>query len=293
VLWLADDSDDFTRHSHDGAMSAGAKVERLTVAEVRRRWPQIAVDDVTWAAFEPQSGVLMARRAVMAVVTNTEARGVIYTSAEVTPAKMSGRVTAVRMRDGGSVRAGAFVFACGPWLPRLFPEVLAKRMYITRQEVFFFGVPAGTVEYRPPNLPTWLRHADDFYGMPDIENRGVKLSCDQHGTAFEPETGSRLPTAKAADEARAYLARRFPGLKDAPIVEARVCQYENSSNGDFILDRHPDCENVWIAGGGSGHGFKHGPVVGEYCAALVTGKAQPEPRFALEAKPQKQKRVVY
>jgi sarcosine oxidase len=235
----------------------------------------------------------MARRAVTAVVTNAEARGAIYSSGEVTTAKMSGRVTTVRLRGGGSIRAGAFVFACGPWLPRLFPEILGKRMYITRQEVFFFGVPAGATAYRAANLPTWLRHGDDFYGMPDIESRGVKLSSDDHGPAFDPETGSRLASAKAAEEARAYIGRRFPGLKDAPVVEARVCQYENSSNGDFILDRHPDCENVWIAGGGSGHGFKHGPVVGEYCAALVTGKGKPEPRFALLAKPERQKRAVY
>jgi monomeric sarcosine oxidase len=293
VLWLADDADDYTKQSYECARRAGAKVERLTAAQVNKRWPQIAVDDVTWAAFEPQSGVLMARRAVTAVVTNAEARGVIYGNGEVATAKLSGRVTTVRLRGGESIRAGAFVFACGPWLPRLFPEILGKRMHITRQEAFFFGVPAGATEYRAPNLPTWLFHRDDFYGMPDIENRGVKLASDRHGPAFDPEIGSRLSSAKAAEEARVYLGRRFPGLKDAPIVEARVCQYENSSNGDFILDRHPDCENVWIAGGGSGHGFKHGPVAGEYCAALVTGKATPEPRFALLAKPERQKRAVY
>jgi glycine/D-amino acid oxidase-like deaminating enzyme len=202
-------------------------------------------------------------------------------------------VASVALRGGGSIRAGAFVFACGPWLPKMFPEELHRRMYITRQEVFFFGVPAGDSVYRAGNLPTWLRHADDFYGMPDIENRGLKLSCDRHGKAFDPETGSRVPSKQAAEEVQEYLGRRFPGMKGAPIVEARVCQYENSSNGDFILDRHPDCENVWIAGGGSGHGFKHGPVVGEYCAAMVMGKVTPEPRFSIEAKPQRQKRAVY
>lgn len=293
VLWLAGGADGYTQQGYEVARRAGAKVERLTPSEIRKRWPQFAIDDVTWAAFEPASGVLMARRAVMAVVTNAEARGAIYTGDEVVPARLRGRVTAVRLRSGGSIRAGAFVFACGPWLPRLFPEVLQKRMYITRQEVFFFGVPSSGAAYRAGNLPTWLRHTDDFYGMPDIENRGLKLSCDRHGAPFDAENGSRLPSAEAAEQARAYLARRFPGIQDAPIVEARVCQYENSSNGDFILDRHPDCENVWIAGAGSGHGFKHGPVVGEYCAALVTGKAKPEPRFALAAKPPVQKRTVY
>ena len=293
VLWLADDADQYTKQGYEAARHAGAKVDRLTAAEVRRRWPQIATDDVTWAAFEPHSGVLMARRGVAAVVTNAEARGVIYSRAEVEPAKMSGRVASLRLRGGGSIRAGNFVFACGPWLPKLFPDLLARRLYITRQEVFFFGVPSGVTDYAAGNLPTWLRHNDDFYGMPDLENRGLKLACDRHGGPMDPETGSRMASGSGAEEARAYLARRFPAMKDAPIVEARVCQYENSSNGDFILDHHPECENVWIAGGGSGHGFKHGPVVGEYCAALVTGKAKPEPRFALLAKPESQKRAVY
>jgi sarcosine oxidase len=293
VLWLADDGDEYSQQSYECARRAGAKVERLSAADVHQRWPQIAVDDVTWAAFEPQSGVLMARRAVAAVVTNAEARGVIYQSGEVGPKAIQGKVTSVALRGGGSIRAGAFVFACGPWLPRLFPELLGKRMYITRQEVFFFGVPAGVEDYRAGKLPTWLRHRDDFYGMPDIENRGLKLSCDRHGEAFDPETGPRLPSAKAANETREYLGRRFPAMKDAPIVEARVCQYENSSNGDFLIDRHPDCENVWIAGGGSGHGFKHGPVLGEYCAALVRGEVTPEPRFGILAKPERQRRAVY
>ena len=293
VLWLADDADDYTKQSLECIRRAGAKVERLSAADVKKRWPQIATDDVTWAAFEPNSGVLMARRAVASVVTNAEARGVISATADVVPAKLSERVASVALRGGGSIRAGAFVFACGPWLPKLFPEELHRRMYITRQEVFFFGVPAGESAYRVGSLPTWLRHADDFYGMPDIENRGLKLSCDRHGKLFDPETGSRVPSKQAAYEVQEYLARRFPGMKGAPIVEARVCQYENSSNGDFILDRHPDCENVWIAGGGSGHGFKHGPVVGEYCAAMVMGKVTPEPRFSIEAKPLRQKRAVY
>jgi len=293
VLWLADDADEYTKQSYDTAKRARAKAEKLSAAEIAKRWPQIAIDDVTWASFEPGSGVLMARRAVAAVVTNAEARGVIYACANVESGKLKGRVTSVNLRGTGSIKAGAFVFACGPWLPSLFPDVLGKRMYITRQEVLFFGVPAGESAFRMPNLPTWLRHRDDFYGMPDIESRGLKLSCDRHGPAFDPETGSRVPSAEGVEQARQYLSRRFPKMAGAPVVEARVCQYENSSNGDFILDRHPDCENVWIAGGGSGHGFKHGPVVGEYCAALVRGDVEPERRFSIESKPLAQNRQVY
>ena len=70
-------------------------------------------------------------------------------------------------------------------------------------------------------------------------------------------------------EARRYLAYRFPGMKDAPLVETRVCQYENTIDHNFIVDRHPANANVWILGGGSGHGFKHGPALGEMVASLV------------------------
>jgi glycine/D-amino acid oxidase-like deaminating enzyme len=92
---------------------------------------------------------------------------------------------------------------------------------------------------------------------------------------------------------RAYVARRFPALRGAPIVETRVCQYENTSNGDFLIDRHPEMENVWFAGGGSGHGFKHGPAVGEYLAGQLLDGAKPESRFSLAAKETVQKRAVY
>jgi glycine/D-amino acid oxidase-like deaminating enzyme len=95
------------------------------------------------------------------------------------------------------------------------------------------------------------------------------------------------------EKVRRYVARRFPALKDAPIVETRVCQYENTSSGDFLIDRHPGMENVWFAGGGSGHGFKHGPAVGEYVTGRLLDRTQPEPRFSLATKATTQNRAVF
>jgi glycine/D-amino acid oxidase-like deaminating enzyme len=129
--------------------------------------------------------------------------------------------------------------------------------------------------------------------MPDIENRGLKFARDAHGEHVDPDTQSRVPSAEGATWAREYVARRFPALKNAPITETRVCQYENTSNGDFLIDRHPEFENVWLAGGGSGHGFKHGPAFGEYLAAQICGEGKTEPRFSLETKATQQKRAVY
>ena len=197
---------------------------------------------------------------------------------------------------GSSLRisAGNYVFACGPWLPKIFPDLLADRIHSTRQEVFFFGAPGGDARFSSPALPVWIDFADEAYGLPDVEGRGVKVAIDRHGPPFDPDTGNRVVTSEGLAEARQYLALRLPELKDAPVTETRVCQYENTSNGDFLIDLHPDFDNVWLVGGGSGHGFKHGPVVGEYVAARIEGSTEGiEPRFSLATKASELKRAVF
>jgi glycine/D-amino acid oxidase-like deaminating enzyme len=199
----------------------------------------------------------------------------------------------VRTTAGETISAARFVFACGAWLGKFFPEILGPRIFPTRQEVFFFAPPAGDARFAPPALPTWLFKEDQVYGMPDIESRGLKIAFDQHGEPVDPDTQSRLPSKEAAERARHYVAHRFPALRDAVINEARVCQYENTSSGDFLVDRHPHLENVWFAGGGSGHGFKHGPALGEYFAGRLFGEVPAESRFLLAAKETVQRRAVY
>ena len=158
-------------------------------------------------------------------------------------------------------RAGQFVFACGAWLGKIFPEILGH-VYFRRQEVFFFGVPAGDSQFSAPSLPTWLIQGDEVYGMPDLESRGFKIAFDSHGERVDPDMQTRVVSAESIERVRTYVAKRFPALANAPIVESRVCQYENTSNGDFLIHRHPEMNNLWFAGGGSGHGFKHGPAFG-------------------------------
>ncbi|MBS0387310.1 MAG: FAD-dependent oxidoreductase, partial [Proteobacteria bacterium] len=133
------------------------------------------------------------------------------------------------------------------------------------------------------HLPAWvdISSKDYHYGFPDIESRGFKIALDAHGPVFDPDAGDRRITDQALVDVRAYLARRFPDLAQQPLAESRVCPYENTDNGDLLIDRHPDWSNAWLVGGGSGHGFKQGPAVGRYVADLVLGAGQPEPRFAL------------
>jgi monomeric sarcosine oxidase len=304
VLWLAHEDDPYPAQSAATLERLAIPFEKLSASEVSRRYPQLGLNGISWALFEPDSGVLMARRAVQAVTFVAIKTGVEYlhdaiesgtgvppvTNAQHARRNLGHLETLGRRR----ISAGTYVFACGPWLPKIFPDLLAKRIQPTRQEVFFFGPPAGEPRYTPTALPTWIDFKDEAYGLPDLEGRGVKIAIDRHGPAFDPDTGNRVVTEAGLAEVRRYLAARLPDLADAPVTETRVCQYENTSNGDFLIDRHPQFDNVWLVGGGSGHGFKHGPVVSEYVAARVEGSPEGiEPRFSLESKASEQGRIVF
>lgn len=295
VLWLSSDSDPYLKSLYDVLGRAGVRRESLTSVEVRQRWSQLYLPDVTWAVLEPESGLLMARSSVQALVADLVNDGVAYRTAAVAVPRGQGKLDAIQIDSGDSVAAGVFIFACGSWLPKAFPDVLRERIFPTRQEVFYLGPPPGSGAFRPPEMPVWLHrtHADLPYALPDMENRGLKIAFDRHGEAFDPDSGSRVVAPGSIERLRVYLERHIPALAQAPVVETRVCQYENTWNGDFLIDRHPHLENVWLVGGGSGHGFKHGPALGEYVTTLILNGGLAEPRFALGAKQGVQNRSVF
>ncbi|MGH9698716.1 MAG: N-methyl-L-tryptophan oxidase [Candidatus Acidiferrales bacterium] len=293
VLWIAHEGEPYAQATVGALAKSSVPFEKIKGAEMRRRYPQIVFDDDAWGIFEPDSGVLMARRAVHAVVEQARRLGVEYRNESVLAPHGEGRITYLKTAQGETISADNYVFACGPWLAKLFPDLLGQRIFTSRQEVFFFGIPAGDARFAPPAMPTWLQLRDEFYGMPDLESRGFKIANDRHGAAADPETQSRIPSVEALAAAREFIARRFPALADAPVTEARVCQYENTSSGDFLIDRHPDHENVWLAGGGSGHGFKHGPSLGEYLAGRVLRGGEIEERFSLATKQTIQNRAIH
>jgi glycine/D-amino acid oxidase-like deaminating enzyme len=295
VLWLSNDSDSYLRGTSDVLARVGVAREELRAEEIARRWPQLRLPEVTWGVLEPQSGLLLARTAVQSLVRELVQRGVAYATTAVNIQQASGRLAEVRRSTGEPVSAGTFVFCCGPWLPKLFPELLRDRIFPTRQEVFFLGAPTGSADFRSPRMPVWLHrtHPDLPYALPDVESRGFKIAFDRHGPAFDPDSGMRVVPESSVDRLRVYLRQHVPALENAPVIETRVCQYENTWNGDFLIDRHPDFDNLWIAGGGSGHGFKHGPALGEYLSARVLHNGPAEPRFSLSAKQTVQQRSVY
>jgi glycine/D-amino acid oxidase-like deaminating enzyme len=283
VLWMVEADETFERGSLPFLRDAGIPFEQLDVNEFKRRWPQISFQDVNWAIYEPQSGYLLARASTQAVVDRFVAEGGEYRQAAVAAQDLdSGQWKVLTLSDSTTIFADRYVFACGPWLGKLFPQTVGPHFVSTKQDVFFFGTPAGDPRYNEGSVPVWADHSGHFmYGIPGNQGRGFKVADDTRGPEFDPTSGQRLVSEDGMAAARRYLAYRFPGMKDAPLVETRVCQYENTTDHNFIVDRHPGNPNVWIVGGGSGHGFKHGPALGEMVAKLVLRDETAEPLYRL------------
>lgn len=284
AVWLFEGEDGYARSCLRLMRDSGLDFDEITVAEARRRFPQFDLDGVRTAFYEPGAGYLLARRACQAVVEGLVAEGGEYRQLEALPGSISGgSLEKVELSDGTSISADLYLFACGPWLGQLFPEVVGDRIQPTRQEVFFFGTPAGDPRWLEGQCPIWMDFGrwDVFYGLPGNEHRGLKVAEDTRRDGIDPTNDERTVTPARLEAARRYLARRFPALAGAPLLEHRVCQYENTPDGHFLLDRHPGAGNVWLAGGGSGHGFKFGPVLGEHLARLILEDGTPEPLFSL------------
>src|SRR5579864_1401129 len=284
VLWMASAPDDsFERGSLETLRAAKIPFRELSVPQMKKRWPQINFEGITWAIFEPQGGYLDARASCQAVTSAFIAKGGRYRLAAVLPDGLeSESKRGVGLSDGSRLKADKYVFACGPWLGRLFPRAIGNLVQATKQQVFFFGAPAGDDRFSERHLPVWGDHRGKFfYGIPGSGRRGFKIADDTRGPEFDPTSGERVVTAEILRDVREYVGFRFPALKDAPLVETRVCQYEQTPDSHFIIDRHPAMENVWIVGGGSGHGFKHGPAIGEMVAELILDDRAPEAFFRL------------
>ena len=284
-LWFGSAADGFEARSAATLERLGIPVERLDPDAVRERWPQVAIDDDEVAVFEPEAGFLFARRAVAAVARSVVTLGGRFELAAVRPGRTAGgRLLDVVDAEGGRLAASEFVFACGPWLPRLFPDVVGDLIRVTKQDVLFVGPAGGDGRFAAEWLPAWVDYDAAFYGVPAADGRGFKLAPDRYGPVFDPSSGERVVDPDSVRLAHAYLARRFPALADRPIVETRVCQYETTPDTNFLIDRHPAWSNVWLVGGGSGHGFKHGPAIGEWVVRRLDGYEPEgdERRFGLD-----------
>jgi glycine/D-amino acid oxidase-like deaminating enzyme len=284
VLWMASNRDDAFEHGSIKMLRAARiRYRQLSARQMQMRWPQINFEGIEWGIFEPDCGYLDARANCAAVVEAFVKAGGKYRQASVTVESIEDSgLKHLKLSDRSTLTAHRYVFACGPWLGQLFPNAIGSLVRATKQDVFFFGVPQGDMRFSDPNLPVWADHRGKFrYGIPGSDRRGFKIADDTRGAGFDPTHGERIVDPTTLKEVREYVAFRFPALKDAPLIETRVCQYEQTPDSHFIIDRHPTNENIWLLGGGSGHGFKHGPAIGEMMAELVLKEKEPHTTWRL------------
>ena len=257
--------------------------EYLGIDHIQKRFSVINTSDLHHAYLDSFGGYLKARESCQAVLEAFQKEGGNFIQAFVEPGKIySEKIQDIRLHTGETITADAFIFACGSWLGQIFPDVLKNTITCTKQEVYNFGVPKD-LSQQFDSLPAWidLDGKDFYYGIPGNTNRGFKIGVDRRGEIFDPTDGERILNPDVLLKARNFLAHRFPALKNAPLLESRVCPYENSPDGNFIFDTHPEAENLWILGGGSGHGFKHGPALGEWVAQHLSGQKDRSPLFSL------------
>ncbi|MGH7530490.1 MAG: NAD(P)/FAD-dependent oxidoreductase [Gemmatimonadales bacterium] len=257
----------------------GVPHEILTLDEVAHRYPHINLDGMRLAAFEPNAGVVRARRVCQTVGNMFRERGgeIVIAHARL-GSRSGGRLLDVALADGTRRPARQFVIACGPWLAKVLPDVMADRLRTPLGQVFYFGTPPDDQRFVYPNLPSW--NVPGVTGWPalPVDHRGFRVRTGggrRPGVPrpTDPDTSIRWPSPEAVERAVEFVCERFPLLEHAPLLETRACHYELSASRDFIIDRHPALENVWIAGGGNAEGFKFGPVIGEYAARRVLGRA--------------------
>lgn len=295
VVWLANERQTFEADSADSLASLGIPFDRWSVDDLARRMPMLHADGIPWALFEPEAGALMARAAVAATIAAFDREGGEVVLGRVLPPDAwpsdaaAGSLGRVMLEDGRALDGDAFVFAAGPWLPDLFPHVVGPLITTHRQDVMKFALPAGrAADYEPDRMPAWIDFEGSFYGFPSFDGESSKACPDWLGPVERPDDSARVTADATVEGSRAVLRRRFPELAERPVVKTWTCFYEVTLDAHFVIDRHPSIENAWIAGGGTGHAFKHGPVIGEYLAALVGGDtetlarlAPPDDRFAI------------
>ena len=249
----------------------GVKYEMVKHDDLARRYPQMNTTSVDFGMYVPSTGVLKAREGCVAVAQAFEKKGGRFLTAKVELGTRAGGVLQdVALSTRQTIAAQTFVFACGPWLPKVFPSVMKNKLITPRRVVFFYGTPPGDERFTYPNFPTWA--VDNAYGFPSIEGKGFKVVPTFERVLVDPDTQEHTLTADEIRQGRAFVTKWFPALADQPLVESKVCQREDSIDEHFIVDRHPELSNVWLVGGGSGHGYKHGIMLGEYVANRVVGK---------------------
>ncbi|HJQ25318.1 MAG TPA: N-methyl-L-tryptophan oxidase [Blastocatellia bacterium] len=247
----------------------GLEAELMSSAEAAARFPQFNPAAFAHAVYDPSGAITHAERAVETMIALAQRRGVtVIESLRVLRIEQAaGAKVRIVTETGGALEAGGALVAAGPWTRRLLPA-LSPHLVTTRQEIVYFEPRRDHEAFAVGRLPIFIDFGSGFYGFPVHHANAMKVGNHHRGLAVEM---SEEPTVGPEFIARCrdFFAEFIPRLADAAVRETRVCVYNNTPDEDFIIDWHTEVENVLIATGFSGHGFKFGPVVGRITAELL------------------------
>lgn len=270
LVWLAASDDGIERTVIGRLQAVGLEPEVLSPDRLPELFPSVEFEDLAFAVLEPEAAIIRATAAVEVLVGRALRGGAELLLEHADPADQPGSI-----RAGGRIHsADRVVWACGSWLGPMFPG--EAPVTPTWQDVLHWNSPAS---WRA--AAAWFDEEERLYGFPDIEGLGVKAVTHIPGPPIDPGGTPREINPSTAEVVSEYLARRFPDLAGAPVLWGRVMHYEMTPDGHFAIGFRPRDERSLIAGGGSGHGFKHAPSIGEHVADLMEGRATALPRFAL------------
>ncbi|HSM58388.1 MAG TPA: FAD-dependent oxidoreductase [Candidatus Sulfomarinibacteraceae bacterium] len=273
------EDDAFTSQSYRLLRQRGHPLQRLDGDEIARWLPAWNANVYSDGYYNPRSGYAESGRVVAALARAAVNRGVRLLADWPVAGLLEegGRVRGVRMHDGQQMQAASVVIAAGAWTPILLPE-LQEVMTPVGLPVFHLKPDAPDL-FRPPHFFTFAADVarSGWYGFPLHPREGViKVAFHGSGRVIDPIRDERRVSDEEADSLRPFLKEALPSLHEAPLVHTRLCLYCDVRDGHFWIDHHPQKKGLVVASGGSGHGFKFAPVLGDLIADAVEGKDNPD-----------------
>lgn len=241
-------------------------VEQLAAADIRRRYPPLQFDEPYVGILEREAGFLYVEECVRAhIEAGSRFGATIRPNETVIQWTCSGGGVSVET-DRDTYHAGRLVITAGPWATNLLAQ-LRVPLTVMRQVPHWFGT-TDDAWFRRDRFPIYMADTPGgyYYGVPVIDANGHKIARHYGQPELSgPEHIAREVRAEDETDVRAFLSRHVPAA-NGPRRHASVCIYTLTPDRHFILDRHPEHEQIAIAAGFSGHGFKFATVVGEIMA---------------------------
>lgn len=261
--------------SYKNLMGAGYASNRMNSESLAKNFPVVNTFNYTDANYNPKGGYVESEKLVATLADYARSLGVEIierqTANEIIVDK--GQVNAVRTKEGNTYSCGHAVVAAGANTSYLLPE-LKPYMKATGHPVFWLK-PSDPTPFTPPNFSVFTADISNsgWYGFPYLPHLGVvKIAKHTNGIEIHPDKDDRQIRDEEVKDMREFLKMTFPSLVDAPLVFTRRCLYNDTLDGHFWIDKHPEIKGLSVSSGGSGHGLKMAPVLGEMTADVIEGK---------------------